>query len=51
MRQVHGRTWACHSNPSKPCLGALKYQEEEGLECQVIDSRLLTENHHWGQFT
>jgi hypothetical protein len=47
MRTEHGKTWACHSNPTKPCLGALKYMQEEGIECHVIDPELQTEKTRW----
>jgi hypothetical protein len=47
MRQEHGKTWACHSNPEKPCLGSLEYQKKKGLEYKVIDKNLLTENDPW----
>lgn len=51
MRQVHGKTWACHSNPTKPCLGALKFQKERNMECHVIDPELITEKHDWHALT
>lgn len=47
MRQNHGKSWACHSNPKKPCLGALNYMREKGLEFKVIDPILLTEQSDW----
>lgn len=47
MRVDHGKTWACHSNPRKPCLGALLDLQKNGLPHKVIDCELLTENHPW----
>ena len=51
MRQVHGRTWACHSNPSKPCIGAIEWQKNKGLLYNVEDINLLTEDSAWHLFT
>ena len=47
MRQKHGKTWACHDNPKKPCLGALEYMKKNRFEYKVIDKDLLTENSNW----
>jgi len=47
MKVHHGKTWACHSNPSVPCLGAIRYFAEKGLVAKVTDSNLLTENSDW----
>lgn len=47
MRQKHGKTWACHDNPNKPCLGALLYMAEKGLEYKVLDKKLITESDNW----
>ena len=44
MRQNYGKTWACHCNPTKPCLGAINWQKEKGLEYKVIDSHLVTDD-------
>lgn len=50
MRLVYGKTWACHSDPRKPCLGALLYLKERELEFKVIDPVLLTEKSDWHLF-
>lgn len=47
MRVEHGKTWACHSYPTKPCLGALRLLKERGLPHEVIDPELITESHPW----
>lgn len=48
MRQYEGRTWACHSNPTKPCLGAIKFQQEHGLDASVTgEHALVTEDSPW----
>ena len=49
MRVNHGRTWACHSDESKPCKGALKDMRERGIECTVIDPKLVTEDEDWSK--
>lgn len=51
MRVVHGKTWACHEDTSKPCIGAIKYLKEKSLPYHIIDSKLITEKDEWDQFT
>lgn len=51
MRLEHSKTWACHNNTKKPCLGALLYLKERELEFKVIDPVLLTEESDWHLFT
>jgi hypothetical protein len=50
MRVLFGKTWACHSNPTKPCLGALEYLRKKKLEFKVIDKVLLTEKSDWDKY-
>lgn len=45
MRVIQGKTWACHSNPEKPCVGGLKAVREKGFDNAVIDKRLITEKN------
>ena len=46
MRVDYGKTWACHSNPTKPCLGGLIALKERGFDYKV-NEELLTENSDW----
>jgi hypothetical protein len=50
MRVQHGKTWACHSQPEKPCKGAVQWLQKEGLPYRVVDSELLTESSDWGLY-
>ena len=47
MRTDHDKTWACHSNPTMPCLGAIRALKKKGLDNKVIDKELLTEKSNW----
>lgn len=51
MRVEHGKTWACHSDSSKPCAGALRYLKKEGHPYKVINKELMTENGDWHLYT
>lgn len=50
MRVKHGKTWACHSDTSKPCMGGIKELRGQGLPYNIIDTKLLTEADDWGRF-
>jgi hypothetical protein len=50
MRVVHGKTWACHSEPTKPCVGAIEWLQSEGLPYKVEDGELMTEDSDWHLF-
>lgn len=50
MRVEHGKTWACHAEPIKPCIGAIKHLKEKGLPYQVIDKNLVTEGEDWSVY-
>lgn len=47
MRVKHNKTWACHDNPDKPCLGGLTYLRKKGLPYKVVDKELLTLDNDW----
>jgi len=47
MRVDYGKTWSCHSNPRKPCLGALNYLRDLELPYKIIDKKLITEKDRW----
>ena len=47
MRTKYNKTWACHCNPTKPCLGALNYLKDKKLPYEVVDNELLTEDSDW----
>ena len=49
MRVVYGKSWACHSDTSKPCLGAIKYLKAAGQPYKVTE--LVTEEDDWGKYT
>lgn len=51
MRVKHGKTWACHEDPSKPCVGAIQHLKREGHPHKVIDPVLVTESSAWHQFS
>lgn len=51
MRTLFNKTWACHSDSSKPCVGAIKYLKEEGLPHKVIDKKLVTLDDDWSIYT
>ena len=50
MRVIHGKTWACHSDPHKPCVGAIEWLHKNGLPYTVIDKNLVTEKDQWNLY-
>lgn len=49
MRE-NGKTWACHDDTDKPCVGAVQYAKEYNLPYKVIDPVLVTESDDWSKF-
>lgn len=47
MRVHHGKTWACHEDITKPCIGALEFLKERGEPYKIIDAKLITDNDDW----
>lgn len=50
MRIQSNKTWACHSDDKKPCLGAINYLKEHNLPFKVIDKKLVTLDDDWSLF-
>lgn len=50
MRQKSGKTWACHSDLSKPCIGAIEYMKNRNFEYKIIDKDLVTLDDDWSLF-
>ena len=50
MRVNHGKTWACHESPTKPCVGAINHLIANGLPWKVEDKELLTESVDWSMY-
>ena len=47
MRVKHGKSWACHQDPRKPCVGAIQHLKRVELPYKVVDSKLVTEQDPW----
>lgn len=49
MKIKYNRTWACHSNPTQPCLGGLKILKKNNMPYKV-EGELLTLESNWEDF-
>lgn len=45
MRVFNQKTWACHSNPKKPCKGALDFLRRNNFDARIIHTTLITETN------
>lgn len=50
MRVQYGKTWACHSNTKKPCLGALERLIKLKLPYKVVDKDFIDESSDWSDY-
>lgn len=50
MRTEHGKTWACHDDYSKPCVGAISFLKEKGLPHKIVDKELISLDVDWWKF-
>lgn len=50
MKVKYNKTWACHSNPDKPCLGSLLFLKDHGFKYKP-ESELITEDSDWYKYT
>lgn len=51
MRVESGKTWACHSDYNRPCVGAINQLRKYGLPYKVIDKQLVNEDDDWTQYS
>jgi hypothetical protein len=49
MKVKYNKTWACHSNPTKPCLGSQIRLKEMGFEWKQV-GELVTEDTGWNEY-
>lgn len=49
MRVHHNKTWACHDNPTTPCVGAINHLKKNNLPYSVCE--LVTEKDNWDEYT
>lgn len=45
MRTEYGKTWACHSNPTVPCVGGIAELKRKNLPHSTLE--LITEDDPW----
>jgi len=49
MKVKYNKTWACHSNPTKPCLGAQLELKSRGYDWKQV-GELVTEDTGWSDY-
>jgi len=47
MKIKFNKTWACHDEPTIPCIGAINYLKDYNLPYKVVDDILVTEADNW----
>jgi hypothetical protein len=51
MRVHHGKTWACHYDYNKPCVGTIQFLKDNDLPYKQINPTLETEITDWHLYT
>jgi len=46
MRVEHGKTWACHDESERPCIGGIRHLAKHALPYSVVRP-LVTERDDW----
>lgn len=49
MKVKYNKTWACHDNSDKPCLGAIRMLKNNKIDYKQ-EGELITLDSDWGQY-